>query len=486
MELCLLVQRAQGLGTSAKHPSAEDAGLLRPDFPIRSPPITIHLNEIDWYLTLPLTLSKDQPAPSFACISYLWGLGRVPNPIHIDHEMSDQTLTALSLAMRASTCTAFWIDAICVPVSQPGRTATLGSMGYIYSLAAEVVVTLRTFDFPIIREFESADRFSDRALRELENDEWVSSVWTYQEVVNSNGHKFVFTDPTGTLVVPGDKFLNRVGYSLHHHRKAHSLTAFDQRESLPHLDALEDTIADWFTAGYTNRSALQVISKINRREIARPENNLYAIIGGLSQEMQDRESHMGIVDLRRLAEMLIDICERNGDYSFIYTANPRSIEKGWYPTPEPFRAIVSWHSAGYGQSGHTDDAGFWLHGMVSPTILYFVSSTARRHTYEWLYECRVRINDPNSNEGLARASLHVLRQMGFTGSEKYIQTIDGFFFPQTAIADGEKVELLIATQLFWTFGSPGLARMPSPRSSTYTPGVFVGRFDPQRARNVLI
>lgn len=133
---------------------------------------TICLENQNWCLSEPLRFGVSY-IPHFAAISYRWGLGRLPNPFHDGHQMSDQTYYALSAAIKNSTCTAFWIDALCIPVNQPARSATLGAMGFIYSIAEEVVVSFPAERSAILKELQNSDRLTDEALLDLENDEWV-------------------------------------------------------------------------------------------------------------------------------------------------------------------------------------------------------------------------------------------------------------------------------------------------------------------------
>lgn len=90
--------------------------------------------------------------------------------------MSDQTYYALSAAINNSNCSAFWIDALCIPIAQPARSATLGAMGFIYSIAEEVIVSFPPSRAGILRELQRSDRLTDQALTELENDEWVRTL----------------------------------------------------------------------------------------------------------------------------------------------------------------------------------------------------------------------------------------------------------------------------------------------------------------------
>lgn len=144
---------------------------------VKSSPTSHHATAIllenqYWYLSDPLHFGVST-IPQFAAISYRWGLGRLPHPFHDEHQMSDQTYYALSAAIKTSNYTAFWIDALCIPVVQPARSATLGAMGFIYGIAEEVVVSFPPNKAVILKELQTLDRLTDEALMDLENDEWV-------------------------------------------------------------------------------------------------------------------------------------------------------------------------------------------------------------------------------------------------------------------------------------------------------------------------
>ena len=178
MELCLIVslQNSSSLPTRADLPS-------------------INLEGREWCLTDPLDVSNKTVIPKYACVSYLWGDVRCEHAFDSNKQMSDQTLPVLAAVIRNSPDTsAFWIDTLCVPAEQPQRSATLRSMGFIYNLAADVFVALSKPTFTVIEQWRTIQAETslsniERQLRVLEEDRWVSSVWTYQEIMNSK--KFI-------------------------------------------------------------------------------------------------------------------------------------------------------------------------------------------------------------------------------------------------------------------------------------------------------
>lgn len=233
MELRLLVE-------ALKHPYAD-----RPfHFSSISRGPSIRLYGKIWHLTEPLPVNNPASIPPFACVSYVWGHGRKPNPIHQGKRMSTRTLTALAAAMRNSTVSALWIDAFCIPVVEPQRRATLESMEFIYHLSAETMVVLSGTKLATLQKMQQSDRLDHKALLDLAHDEWVTSVWTYQETVNSKDVRFVSSKQTGDQLgswcshwvsmqvskrfyswlgeaaVDGSHFLDCVGHSLALYKKA--------------------------------------------------------------------------------------------------------------------------------------------------------------------------------------------------------------------------------------------------------------------------
>jgi hypothetical protein len=320
-------------------------------------------------------VSRPKAIPRFICVSYIWGSGRAPNSLHDTSVMSDQTLPALVAAIENSNCSAFWIDAFCIPLAQPQRRATLESMGFIYSQASQVIVSLSEPSFAAVEQMVRSDIVDENALRILDQDEWVRSVWTYQEVVNSQRLHFV-TGGVAGAVVDGTHFLNCVGYSLDRYQKTHACNSFGIRQKFPGLDALEDLIADWLISNFTKRSAFQVMSNLDRRHTAEPQNYFYSMIGAVSQTPSARTPSPSVTEL---SETFMRICEEKNDYSFLYSTAARDERLGrrWRPVPGPLHALLPWHSWGEAQPGHYDSQGFWLDTMLRFDIATTMNESAK-------------------------------------------------------------------------------------------------------------
>jgi hypothetical protein len=444
---------------------------------------TIQVNGRQWYLTKPPLVDLEHPEiPNFTCISYVWGLAREPNPFHPGELMSSNTIPALSSAITHATTSSFWIDALCVPPAIPVKHHTLGSMGYIYSAASEVIITLPPGLFPVLNEMEGSDRLSEKVLLSLEQDEWVRSVWTYQEVVNAKAVYFVGS----STKIDGSHFLNCLGHSLMLYREAHNLSAFDLPKQLPKLNALEELLVDWMLGGYTERSALRAMSQFQYRYNHDPRNYFYAVVGTMVKGPWPWNIEMGIEEL---AEEFMDVCEKKNDYSFIYSSNPPDLEnpngRYWRPVAGLLQAVLAWHSWGEGQRGRHDEKGFWLEKMISLRPLNELGDKGSFFLRQWLNVVHSDTLSRN-NDDIAEQLLKDLRKMAFSGSDQFLWTTHGIFFPQTTLAQDAEIEILVAAEVRWVFGAPGLARATRGERIEFAPGVFVGDVLEDLATDILI
>ena len=445
---------------------------------------TIVVEGRHWRLTDPIDISQDELIPPYVCVSYVWG----PNRLHYSSirvgEISDQTLPALATAIRSTSLRAFWTDFFCIPSSQPQRQSTLEGMGFIFSRAAHVIVILSQPSFNVLEQMTKRDTIDEDSLDVLEQDEWVRSVWTYQEVVNGRQLVFACGDHPGT-VVEFAHCLNCVGYTLKLYKKKYNLDAFDIRQRYPGLDALENLIADYLTADYTYRSALQVMSNVDRRSYKTPENYFYSMIGAITHKPPSWKAADSFISL---ASTFMTVCESKNDYSFIYSSAPRAARPPWRPTPGFIPSILPWHLEGKAQRGRHDLQGFWLEDMVSLPLSTTMDDAGKHVISTWL---SLPEAVQRSTSALAARCVRALRRIDFTGSDIYCVTHAGLFFPQEPIATGVEVTFLVATGVFWIMGAPGLAccqgsRETKDRPVTYIPGVFIGSVSRKEARAVLM
>jgi len=308
-------------------------------------------------------------------------------------------------------------------------------------------------------------------LDELEQDMWVRSVWTYQEVVNNDELRFVGEDSRG-VVLDGEQFLNALGYYMITYRKHIGITGMQLRRLYPNLDAFEDLVVDWRLSGYGDRSALEILSNMDRRTYDDPRNFFYSMIGAVTHIPSKRTSNPTI---ESLAESFMEACEEKGDYSYIFTGVPRDDRPGcrWRPRPQMLRSIISWHSVGDKLEGIKEDGFLRLKEMVVThrTSETDISSRARRWIIPWLEEPDLDLMAPVQTIILKLSE--ALRFLAFTGSLEPIFTPLGLFFPQEEIAAEVNADICISGSLHYVFGCPGIAVIKT-KPPRYVIGVFAG------------
>ena len=340
---------------------------------------TVFVEGRHWRLTDPIDITHDELIPSYVCISYVWGPNRLPNSYIKAGAISDQTIPALATAIRSTNLRAFWTDFFCVPTKQPQRQATLEGMGFIFSRAAQVIAVLSQPSFNALEQMSKQDTIDEDSLDILEQDEWIRSVWTYQEVVN--GRHLVFACGNNPGTIDFAKCLNCVGYTFQLYKKKYNLDAFDIRQRYPGLDALEDLIADYLTADYTLRSALQVMSNMDRRSYKVPENHFYSMIGAITHTPP---SWAAADSFTSLASTFMAVCESKNDYSFIYSSAPRAAKPPWRPEPGFIPSILPWHLEGEAQRGYHDPQGFWLEDMLPLSPNATINDAGKQVISTWL------------------------------------------------------------------------------------------------------
>jgi hypothetical protein len=427
---------------------------------------SIELQGRHWLLTDQTFGATD--TPEYICVSYAWGRGKTVNPFDESHPMSDRAVPAIEATIRIMKPTAIWIDALCAPSQDPARAVCLQNMGAIYGNASQVVVVLSKSASVLLEQFHRSSRIDTETLLVLENDDWVTRAWTYQEIVNSKSIHFI-AERGSEASVSGTELLNGVGQAIADYKKLNGFDSFKLRSLHPRLDSLEDVIADWQTADYLERSAYQAMSAIDQRVSEREDDRFYAMIGAITTtpfyDQDNRAVHP--------AEYFMRICESKGDYSFIYSVAPRSEISGkcWRPVIGPIQVIFPWHSFGKGQSGSIFPTHIQLNNMCR-MIPGSLDPTARLFMEKWLYaDSAVSSSDISSTIILQR-----LREAGFSGCGDHLELTDGYFFPQTPLTQVDEVLVFVAIDVRWVFGAPGiLVKGNSSEIHHFSGvGVFVG------------
>lgn len=450
-----------------------------------------------WVLTEYAQLSD---APAYTCISYAWGQDTTDNLLNNGQLMSVRTIPVIEATINVSqslenwgnnvqfsyahdpqkeeegraaalkASQVFWIDALCVPPQDPARTACLRSMGEIYSSAWQVFVVLSELCADVFHQIRSTEHLDPDALFVLESDDWITRAWAYQEMVNSRAMYFIVPGDECALV-SGLDFLNAVLTTTDDYRKAHGIDSFSWSEQHPRLDSLEELIADYRIANYTTRSAYQVMSAMQRRVVERPEDHFYAMIGALATSSQDSQDDESL----QPSEYFMRVCERKGDYSFIYSTAPRSevLGRRWRPIEGRFPPVQSGFLVfGDGLAGSHElthlrlDNMFRLFpGTISPDGLKALRLFLQSNI------------DGLSPNGIAVAMLELLRRRGFSGYGECVELENGFFFPQSKLVRSDDVFVAISPDVQWTNGGPALLLRSNDTdiNGFCDVGAFVGR-----------
>ncbi|KAI1170250.1 hypothetical protein F4777DRAFT_592080 [Nemania sp. FL0916] len=426
---------------------------------------SVEIGGTRWGLATHNLYKSDIKSISFTCLSYVWGTKREPNPIHPTIDVSDRTRPALeAVVAHRPSCKRIWVDAYCVPAEAPERNQTLQSMGFVYSRAEEVITVLSSTAQPVLQQMKVSNRLDRAHLDILEQEEWVTRAWTYQEVLNSQ-HLSMTCEGSDSAIIELNNFLNCLGFTLSHLKEAPSTSA--RRALYPRLDTLEDLIADYLIAAYEEKSALKVMSQMDRRCQHFSQDHFYAMMGAMSTVC------CNMVETLDPCEAFMSACEEKGDYSFIYSTAKRdsSPTRRWRPASAGRLApVITWHCFGDGQPGHKDKGSVYLDqvvllkgGALGVKSAEFIKA--------WLASSKMELPESLGLDVIVSAALEI---MGFKGSSQGISTTHGFFFPMESLRSGEDSSIIIATNVQWAFGSPGLLQYRGGEK-IYIPGVFFGR-----------
>jgi hypothetical protein len=375
---------------------------------------------------------------------------------------------ALSAALKASQ--AIWIDALCVPSQEPARAACLRSMGGIYSSAAQVFVVLSEPCSKPLHQAHNKVRMIPEELFVLENDNWITRAWTYQEMANSKSTLFIAQGDGSVLLLALD-FLNAILTDTTAYADAQGFKRTELAVRFPKLEGLQVMMAEHRLVEYTGRSAYQVMSAMHQRVAERKEDRIYAAIGVItslpSDSLDDAALHP--------AEYFMRVCEEKGDYSFIFCTAPRSDipGKGWRPVADQFQPVVAGLLApSYGLTGCLKATHLQLDNMsrMSPGNL---DSSAMNAVRAFVGSDIAGL----SSGDIADVVLERLKQHGFSGSGEHLETENGYFFPQSTLTGSDEIFVVVSEDVQWTNGGPGLLVRSSDTDINHfcDVGAFVGK-----------
>ena len=454
----------------------------------------------------------------YVCVSYAWGDEKafIPNILFGGtNKMSPRVFPILETVRNTiDEDWPVWLDAFCLPPrGHPNRIESLEEMGDIYAKATKVVVVLSEECRDLLKlarlgkKSEKPSEYHFEALEKFDNDSWVSRAWTYQEIANvRGGNAWLFVaegHPTDT-VVSGEDLLNTLGEIKQVYQRIkfpmNSPTADEispdvmVKLRLKNIDMMEDILADVMIADYLERSALHVITSVSCRQVGREEDYFTAMIGAIASSRnreQFRTTWKNITEEEPMlefiiqplkaafsAERFIEICQTKGDYSFIFTSNPRSKRphQRWRPLPHVLRPLCVWPGWGAKQPGRIENNRLVLSGMMrmkeGP-----IGARGIKFFATWAQSRPEGSRDLRQIENL----LAFLGDVGFSGTYDLGNVIvleRGYFVP-VAPPTGPTLGafVVISTTIRWVFGAPGILVSGSENSDSQIflcVGVFVG------------
>jgi hypothetical protein len=444
--------------------------------------------------------SQISDAPEFTCVSYAWGNEKTVNPFSVGQSMSTRTIQAIEttinvsqseenwvknirfshngdklkeatrLAAALKSSRAFWVDALCVPPENPARADCLQSMGEIFSSAYQVIVVLSEQCSSVIRNANQNGKLVSSDLNLLEEEDWVSRAWTYQEAVNSNRLYFV-VEGDGNAIVSGNDFLNAIMVAIDAYKLDNNLDKITWEKNRPKLRSLERLLADYLISDFASRSAYQVMSVMDQRISERADDHFYAMVGSITT-VTEKVLHNVRLDP---SEYFMRVCERKGDFSFIYGTGPRNENPGrrWRPLEGRFPALLpDLITLGSTEAGNTELTHLQLNNMyrlTSGSITLDGLNAAR-----WFVDDK---SDNNSSDDVAAKILKRLRILGFRGGGEYLEFETGFFFPQSEPLQSNDMFVVVSHDIHWVTGGPGLILQSnnSDIDSFCDVGAFIGR-----------
>lgn len=439
-------------------------------------------------------------APKYTCISYAWGKDKTENPFCNERSMSTRTLGAIETAISVShspanwsknisfshnrdalkevvgqsaavaAAQAFWVDALCVPGQEPARTVCLQSMGEIFSATYQVIVVLTEQCSKAIENTSQSGKLDSTDLRLLENEDWVSRAWTYQEAVNSERLYFAVED-NEDAIISGHDFLNAIMIAIDEYKLSNNIGNVAWEKHHQKLRSLERLLADYLISNVATRSAYQVMSVMERRVLERAEDYYYAMTGTISTKYLQVDGYETI----HPSEYFMRVCEEKGDFSFIYSAAARNETMGrlWRPLEGRFPALLpDLITFGGTEAGHMEQTHLQLNNMyrLIPGRVTFDGLKAAR----WFVDDK---NETHSSDYVASQVLKRLRILGFSGCGDYLEFETGFFFPQSEPLQPDGVFAVVSQDIHWVTGGPGLLlRANSSDINDFNDvGAFVGR-----------
>jgi hypothetical protein len=192
------------------------------------------------------------------------------------------------------------------------------------------------------------------------------------------------------------------------------------------------------------------------------------MIGALTQDLPAAIDDLEVSP----AEYFMRVCERKGDFSFIYAAGRGDADSvpSWRPPTTSLWAIFPWVSDGERQSGELHGSILRLHkvhrtspGRLTDDGRSFLESARRP----------LGLEDQTTLKG--EAIVASLQRGGFKGHGPPVELPDGYYLPLSPIDDLNGLDVIVSTEIRWPFGAPALLVTTASGPAHVTDvGIFLG------------
>ena len=437
--------------------------------------------ELDGKLWTLVDYKRPSDAPPYTCISYSWGAEKTVNTFN-NNKISDRTIPVietvinsfqssecqyaevrsfnfnkkfaekLELARNASD--AIWIDALCNPQQQPSFDICIQNMGEIYRASTQVFVVLNANCLDTVHKIHNKESLNQNDYLAVASDDWIDRVWTYQEFANSK-MMFLVSEGKGNTFISELNFLNALMTDELAYADIEDIELTQKLERWQLLVAEQQLV---------ERSAFRIMSAMKKRICPplRPEdriNAMVSVVSDVNTDIQDR-------NIIKPAEYFMRVCEKNDDYSFIFSTDPRSevLGRRWRPVDGQITSVIADVSVyGHRLSGVLKDTHLQMNNMCrmapwkSNSVINAIESLLKADFPKELFE--------------------KLAQRGFTGCGECLKLEHGYFFPQSPHKRSKDFFVAVSHDVKFYLGAPGLLLRSNDTDINQfcDTGIFIGK-----------
>lgn len=353
-----------------------------------------------------------------------------------------------------------------MPSSGVEREQQIYLLGEIYENAAAVIVVLSNTFATALVKVSDGNPFTKEDYEIINNDNWISRYWTYQEMVNPR-KVYLVSESNSSSVIHASIFFDKLSQGFEMFCYDHNIKSIEAIQKYPYINSFKAGILEGMV--FEQRSIYHAMSNMEYSKSSSIDSKLESLYSFLS-----KRKNLDVLSIKDDYEKFLELCIRTNDYSFIYniSTNRSSHHQKWKPVSYDFIPIYTWlYAWGSKQDGELHADHLLLKNMILET-----RSTVSNGTISFLIKIlNENVEADSSNVlNLIRANLSGL---SFEGCPDPIELERGFYFDQFNIDYNESNIIAICTGVQWTFGAPAMKLAKRVDIDIYdfiSSGVFFG------------